>query len=126
MLGDYRVTVALLVGMAIGAEAVTALKAQGVPAYAAIDIAEIIDHDTFKTVMTNAPAGLLPFGGRYIIRRENMLPVVGPAPTRYVVIAFDSLEQAQRWSTSAPAKELSAIRARTTKSRLFLVQGLPF
>jgi uncharacterized protein (DUF1330 family) len=124
MMGNYRVTIALLVGIAIGAGAVTALAAQGVPAYAVIDIAEITDPDTFKTVVANAPAGLLPFGGRYIIRSEKVFPVQGPAPTRFVVIAFDSLEQAQHWSTSAPSKELSAIRARTTRSRLFLVEGL--
>jgi uncharacterized protein (DUF1330 family) len=124
MMGNYRVTIALLVGIVIGAGAVTALKAQSVPAYAVIDIAEITDPDTFKTVIANAPAGLLPFGGRYIIRSEKILPVQGAAPTRFVVIAFDSLEQARRWSTSAPSKELSAIRARTTRSRLFLVEGL--
>ena len=55
---------------------------------------------------------------------DKVTAVIGSAPKRYVVIAFDSLERARRWSDSAPAKELDAIRSRAAKSRTFIVEGL--
>lgn len=116
---------ALLVGIVIGAAAVTGVSAQGSPgAYAIIDIAEITDPDAYSAILANAPAGLVPFGGRYVIRSDKITAVIGSAPKRYVVIAFDSLERARRWSDSAPAKELDAIRSRAAKSRTFIVEGL--
>jgi uncharacterized protein (DUF1330 family) len=119
------VVLAQLVGMAMGAAAVTGVLAQGPPAaYAIIDVTEIIDPDAYGAILTGAPAGLVPFGGRYLIRSDKITALTGTAPKRYVVIAFDSLERAQRWSDSAPAKELAAMRNRAAKSRSFIVEGL--
>jgi uncharacterized protein (DUF1330 family) len=119
------VALALLVGIAVGAEAVGGVSAQGSPgAFAIIDVAEIIDPDAYSAIVAGAPAGLVAFGGRYVIRTDKITGLSGPAPKRYVVIAFDSLEKARRWSESAPAKELEALRNRAAKSRMFLVEGL--
>jgi uncharacterized protein (DUF1330 family) len=116
------IVAALLAGFAIGA-VVTGVRAQSTPtAYVVIDVAKITDPVGYANIIANAPAGLVPFGGRYVIRSDKITTLSGPAPQRFVVIAFDSLDRAQRWSESAPAKELAAARARLAKSRAFFVE----
>ena len=89
------VAIAVVVGIAIGAVAVNRVSAQGTAgAYAIIDITEITDPDAYRSILANAPAGLVPFGGRYIIRTDKVDPLTGSPPKRYVVIAFDTLERA--------------------------------
>lgn len=60
-------------------------------------------------------------GGRYVVRSQNITAVDGVAPKRFVVIAFDTPEHAKAFSERSDAQ---AIRAKTTKSRSFLVEGL--
>jgi uncharacterized protein (DUF1330 family) len=113
---------ALLTGLAIGA-AITSVRAQITPvAYAVIDVSEITDPVGYSAIIADAPAGLVPFGGRYVIRSDRITALSGPAPKRFVVIAFDSLERAQRWSESGPAKSLAATRGRVAKWRSFIVE----
>jgi uncharacterized protein (DUF1330 family) len=118
------VAIAAGVGIAVGAAAVTRVSAQGTAgAFAIIDITEITDPDAYRSILANAPAGLVPFGGRYIIRTDKVNPLTGSPPKRYVVIAFDTLERAQRWSDSTAAKQLEAVRNRAAQSRSFIVEG---
>ena len=58
------------------------------------------------------------------IRTEKITALDGSAPKRFVVIAFDSSEKAKAWKASASAKEVDAIRGKTTKSTQFLVEGM--
>ena len=117
---------ALLVGFAIGAAEGTKVGAQGSPAaYAVIDVSEISDPDGYNAIIAMAPAGLVHFNGRYVIRSDKISAITGSAPKRFVVIAFDSLDRAQSWSVSTPAKELDAARNRVSKSRSFIVEGVP-
>src|SRR5438105_15222861 len=107
------VALALIAGMAIGASIVGTEAAQTAPAaYAIIDISEITDPEAYAAIVNNAPAGLLAFGGRYLIRTDNITALAGAPPKRFVVIAFDNPDKARRWSESAPAKELDALRSR--------------
>ena len=65
------------------------------------------------------------FGGRYIMRTENITAVKGTAPKRFVVIAFESLAKAQAWYDSPAQKEVGAILDKTTTQRQFFVEGMP-
>jgi uncharacterized protein (DUF1330 family) len=58
------------------------------------------------------------------MRTNNITASDGTPPNRFVVIAFDSLEKAKAWTASAAQKEVDAIRAKTTKSRVFYVEGM--
>ena len=122
---------AMLAGVAIGAAAVNGLNAQGKPpgAYAVVDIAEITDPEGFKALgqRTNEAAAAVfkDLGGRYIVRTDKITALDGAAPKRFVVIAFDSAEKAQAWNNSPAQKEVNATRAKTTKSRVFIVEGMP-
>jgi uncharacterized protein (DUF1330 family) len=46
-------------------------------------------------------------------------------PKRFDVIAFDTIERVQRWSASAPVKEVNALRSKGANWRALIVEGLP-
>jgi uncharacterized protein (DUF1330 family) len=119
------VTLALLAGIGIGAVAVTGLNAQGKGpgAYAIVDISEISDPATFKTLLPIAGKANDQFGGKFIVRTENIAALDGTPPKRFVVIAFDSMDKAKAWDKSSLQGEVNAIRKKSTKSRTFLVDG---
>jgi uncharacterized protein (DUF1330 family) len=121
--------IAMLAGVAIGATAIKGRNAQAQakpPTYVVIDIAEMTDPEGFKVIPTSpatSPARTAALGGRYLIRTESVTAVDGVPPKRFVVLAFDSREKAQGWADATDIKELNAIRAKTTKSRAFIVDG---
>jgi uncharacterized protein (DUF1330 family) len=71
-----------------------------------------------------SPSGLAAQGGRHITRTEKITALDGTAPKRFIIIAFDSEETAQAWNNSTSQKEINALRAKTTKSRSFIVEGM--
>ncbi len=117
---------AMLAGAALGATAVDRLNAQGKPpgAYAVIDISEITDADTFtKQLLPKAQPAMAAFGGKFVILTEKITPIDGPAPKRFVVIGFDSVEKAKAWDASPAQKEIDALRGKSTRSRAFIADG---
>jgi uncharacterized protein (DUF1330 family) len=116
---------AMLAGAAFGATAVTGLNAQNKApgAYAVVDLGEISNPDLFKTLLPKAEPASAAFGGKFIIRTENIVGLDGTPPKRLVVIAFDSIEKAKAWDASPAQKEITDIRQRSTKSRQFIVDG---
>ncbi|HEY1362182.1 MAG TPA: DUF1330 domain-containing protein [Xanthobacteraceae bacterium] len=126
----YTVALSVFAGAAIGAAAVQGLHAQAKPpVYAVVDIADITDPEGFKALgqRTNeaATAVFKELGGRYIMRTGKITAIDGTPPKRFVVIAFDSMEKAQAWDNSPAQKEVNATRVKTTKSRVFIVDGMP-
>jgi uncharacterized protein (DUF1330 family) len=115
---------ALLAGAAIGAAAVNGLNAQGTPgAYAVVDISEITDQNTFGQILPKALPASEAFGGKYIVRTSKITALDGTPPQRFVVIAFDSVEKAKAWDSSALQKEVNDLRKKSTKSRVFIADG---
>lgn len=118
---------AMLAGAALGVMAIEGLRAQvKPPTYIVVDIEDVIDPAGFDPIITGpatSVARTAELGGRYIIRTGTTTPLVGPAPERFVVLAFDSKEKAQSWSDSPEIKDVTALRGRTTKSRAFIVEG---
>jgi uncharacterized protein (DUF1330 family) len=115
----------LLAGVAIGAAAVNGLNAQNKTpgAYAVVDLSEIGNPELFRTLLPKAEPASAAFGGKFIIRTENIVGLDGTPPKRFVVIAFDSIDKAKAWDASPAQKEITDIRARSTKSRQFIVDG---
>jgi len=117
--------VATLAGIAIGATAIQGLHAQAKPpVYAVIPILKVTDADTFKQVGPKAEAAMPSSGGHYVIRSDKITPLDGTPPQRLVVIAFDTMEQAQAWHNSAAQKEIDALRSKSTNSLSFLIEGV--
>jgi uncharacterized protein (DUF1330 family) len=92
-------------------------------AYAVIDISNITDADTFNLIGPKAgPAATA--GGSYIARTNNITSLDGTAPKRLVIIAFDNMDKAKAWYASPAQKEVDALRTKTTKSRVFIAEGM--
>ena len=123
---NHKFAIALAAGVALGAVGVEGLSAQSPPpTYVVVDISEIIDAEGFKELLPKTgPETLAPFGGKYIMRNQNITALEGTAPKRFVVIEFDTAEHAKAWKESPATKAAEAIRVKTTKSRSFMIEGV--
>jgi uncharacterized protein (DUF1330 family) len=121
----FALGLAMLVGAAGGAAAVSGLNAQtkAPGAYAVIDISEVTNPETFKALLAKAEAPVLAAGGNFVIRSEKITARDGVAPARFVVIAFDSMEKAKLWDRLPAQKEIDDMRAKSAKARSFIVDG---
>jgi uncharacterized protein (DUF1330 family) len=115
---------AMLAGGAIGATAVNGLHAQGTApgAYVVVDISAI-NNPVFKTLFPIAEKAMKDFGGKFVIRTENITGLDGTPPKRLVVLAFDSMDKAKAWHASEGMKQVDDIRMSSTNSRQFIADG---
>jgi uncharacterized protein (DUF1330 family) len=123
----YKIALATLAGIGIGAAAIHELHAQAKPpAYVVVAIRSIKDADAFKAGVVDkaSPAALAAAGGRYVVRTQTIKSLDGPAPQRFVLISFDSLEKAQAWTDLPETKEINAARIKSTDSLSFVVEGV--
>ena len=68
--------------------------------------------------------GALELLDHYIARTDKITNIDGVPPARFVIIAFDSVAQAQAWDKSAPQQEVDTLRKQSTTSRSFIVEGM--
>ena len=123
----YKIALAALAGIGIGAAAIHELHAQAKPpAYVVIAVRSIKDADAFKTGVVDkaSPAALAAAGGRYVVRTQTVKSLDGPSPQRYVLLAFDSVEKAQAWEDSPAYEAIKPIRHASAKSRVFIAEGV--
>jgi len=123
----YKIALAALAGIGIGAGASYELHAQSKPpAYVVIAVRSIKDADAFKAGVTDkaTPALLADAGGRYVVRTQTIKSLDGPSPQRFVMLAFDSVAKAQAWADSPAIKEINAARMKSTDSLSFIVEGV--
>ena len=94
-------------------------------AYVVVNI-EITDPDRYAEYIKAAPPSIARFGGRYIVRAGRTRTLEGTfQPKRFVMLEFDTYEQAIAWWESddyAPAK---AMRQASATTDLIVVEGLP-
>ncbi len=124
---SYRLALASIASMAVGAAVVTGLRAQvKPPVYVVIDISEMADAAAFaKAASVASPQELVSVGGRYLVRSTKPVALDGSAPpSRFVLIAFDNEAQVTAWRNLPSTKEVTDIRLKATKSRSFEVEGL--
>jgi uncharacterized protein (DUF1330 family) len=123
---NYKMAWTLLGGIALGGAAIQGLHAQvKPPTYVVVAIRKVNDADTFKTgVVEKAPAAMAGSGARFVIRTDKITSLDGTPPQRFVLIAFDSVEQAQAWHNSTAQKEVDAARIKSTDSLSFIVEGV--
>lgn len=109
MKSNQKLAVALVAGIAIGGAVIHGLNAQTTPpVYVVVDISDITNPEGFKAIPPRTgPETLIPFGGKYVIRTENITALDGIAPKRFVLIAFPSVEEAKAWKASATRRKLT-------------------
>ena len=127
MKANPKVAIALIAGATVSGAVMEGIHAQTAPpVYVVVDFSEITDPQGFSAVPPKAsPERMASFGAKYVVRTDKITPLDGIAPKRFVVIAFDSMEHAKAWKAAPTTAEIDEIRAKTTKSRQFLVEGVP-
>ena len=71
------------------------------------------------------PATIAKYGGKYVVRGGNLETLEGDwAPQRLVVIEFASAERAKEWWACEEYREAKALRQRTAKTSLIIVEGV--
>ena len=120
--------VSFVIGLMAGSGAIFALHAAAVPpAYVVIEVDEVADMQAFKDgYVKMGPAAVAEAkmaDGRYLVRRGDITALDGDAPKFFVLLAFQNIDKAKAYHASM--KELTATRLKLTKSRSFMVEGLP-
>jgi uncharacterized protein (DUF1330 family) len=85
---------------------------------------DITDAAGFEEYRQLVPATIEQYGGRYLVRGGQVETLEGEwQPKRVVVLEFPTVEQAKRWYDSEEYRVPKALRFRTTRSKLILVEG---
>lgn len=94
------------------------------PAYVIVDN-EVTDSALFEEYRTQVPATVEKFGGRFLVRGGQIQTLEGDwKPKRIVVTEFPSMEQARRWYDSQEYRPLKALRSRSARGSVVLVEGV--
>ena len=94
------------------------------PAYliAEVDVQDTAAYDEYKKLV---PGALAAYGGKFIVRGGTVDSKEGGwNPSRLVVVEFASMAQARKFYDSPEYAPALAIRLKSTKSRLVLVEGV--
>lgn len=85
---------------------------------------EITDPATFDRYRPLAGASVERYGGTYIARGGRTVTVEGDwNPSRVVILAFDSVEAAQRWYGSPEYQECLPLRLASSTGKVIIVEG---
>jgi len=94
------------------------------PAYFIVDN-EVTDPAGFEEYRKQVPGTLEKYGGKILVRGGQMQMLEGDwKPKRIVVTEFPSIEQARRWYDSDEYRPLKALRLRTARGSVVLVEGV--
>jgi len=94
------------------------------PGYVIAEV-EVTDPTTLQKYGDKAPQIVASFNGHYVVRGGDVQALEGEPPKGYiVVIGFDSVQKAREWYDSPAYTAIRPFRQSSTKSRLFLVEGV--
>ena len=92
-------------------------------AYIIVDVS-VNDPDRYEAYKAMVPPTLEPFGGKFLVRGGNNEVLEGDwSPSRTVVIAFDSMENAKAWHDSEIYREARDLRQATATTSMIVVEG---
>jgi uncharacterized protein (DUF1330 family) len=128
MKANHKLALAVLVGATIGVAGATVIHAQQAKVAPGYVIAEIDvtnpDPTALQKYVEKIPETLAPFNHHYLVRGGKTQALEGEPPKRIVVIAFDSAEKARAWYDSPVYEAIKPIRQNSTKSRIFIAEGI--
>ncbi len=93
------------------------------PAYVVveIDVKDPVQYEKYKQL---APVSIQKFGGRYLVRGEPVETLEGKwSPKRFVILRFDSKEQAKKWWSSPEYRDAKLLRQACARTEMICVQG---
>ena len=101
-----------------------AQTAKASPAYVVLEFT-VKDPDAFKDYAQRSPATVTQHGGKFLVRPGKIAALKGEAPKGpFAVLAFDSVEQAQKWANSPEYAALVPLRDKSSDVRMFVVEGV--
>ena len=130
MKSSYKLLIALLAGLLVGAAGKSAMHGQHAktsPVYIISEAETITDATAVKNYGAKVQETLAPFNGHYhfVVAGGKVESLDGDAPPKgIVVIAFDSSEQAHAWYSSAAYEAIKPTRLAAVKGRMFIVGGI--
>jgi uncharacterized protein (DUF1330 family) len=125
---QYKVVLAMLVGVGIGAVAVQGLHAQAKPPVYFISEIDITNPDAYaREFAPNAQAGIKAAGGRALAAGSKVTTIEGTPPKgRVVVMQWDSMEKIQAWLNDPEQQTLRKnVGDKYATFRSFTVEGVP-
>ena len=94
------------------------------PGYVVVEI-EVTDPIKYETYKELAALSVRKYGGRYLVRGEPVETLEGKwSPKRFVILRFDSKEQAKAWWNSPEYREAKLLRQTSTRTEMICVQGI--
>ena len=86
---------------------------------------EVTDPATFEQYRREVPATLAPYGGRFIVRGGATETLEGDwQPKRLVILEFPDRTAATNWWSSQAYAAPKALRQRSARTRLLVVEGV--
>lgn len=93
-------------------------------AYVIVDI-EVTDPQGYEEYKRLAAPTVAAYGGRYVVRGGAAETLEGDwVPHRLVVLEFESVQQARQWWDSPAYAAARAVRQRTARTNMVVVNGL--
>jgi uncharacterized protein (DUF1330 family) len=128
----YTVTLAMLVGAAIGATAVNGLYAQAKPPLYVVTELDVTNPEAYgREYAPKAQALIKASGGRFLAiggvagaGAGKVTAFDGEAPKRATLQVWDSMEQYQAYRNSPAFKEARQIGEKYAKFHTFAVEGV--
>jgi uncharacterized protein (DUF1330 family) len=122
----YKMTLAVVVGAALGAAAVEGLHAQAkAPVYTVTEI-DVNNVDGYMKEYVPVVQPLIKKGGGNLLAASlKVTAMLGTAPKRVAINRWDSLEAAQALYNSPDYKAAEAIGSKYATFRRFAVEGMP-
>ena len=127
MKSNYKVTVAMLAGVAIGALVVQGLHAQAKPPIYVVTEIDASNLDAYlKEYVPLAQAALKAGGGRILAAGQNITAIEGTPPkSRVAIVEWQSIEQLNAYRKSAAFADARKIGDKYAKFRSFAIEGMP-
>ena len=87
-----------------------------------IEVTEPVGYAEYREL---APPIVAAYGGRYLARGGDVTVLEGDwRPTRLVILEFPSAAQAQAWWDAPEYAAPKALRQRTTRTKMIILDGL--
>ena len=86
-----------------------------------VEVTEPAGYDEYKKMV---PSSLAAYGGKFVVRGGACETLEGSwQPKRLVVLEFPSAAKAKQWWESSEYRDAKALRQRTAKTEMILVEG---
>ena len=123
----YTVIGAAVAGFAAGAVTIDKLHAQAkAPVFYVAEIDMKNAESYQKEYAPKAQALIKKMGGKPLAAGSNITAIEGAKPkSRVAILQWESMEQIQKWRSSAEYKEIRKIGDKYANFRSFAVQGVP-